>query len=133
MQMSEGYEEEIIEDVNWRADTYGQDGEELTVRLLLRVVADVGIVGLPNAVRAPRLHSQLLLSHCIDLINVCLCVCVCVCLCVSVYRAASARLDLVRQMRPYDSDNTGGWCLAHFFALGFGFIFFCCTSLPWAQ
>lgn len=38
-----------MEDVNWRDDAHGLPGMQLTVQLLLRVVADVGIVGFPNA------------------------------------------------------------------------------------
>ena len=44
----------MVEDANWREDSYGEKGEELTLRLILRVVADVGIVGLPNAVWRPE-------------------------------------------------------------------------------
>lgn len=37
-----------MEDVNWKEDTQGGPGSEATVTLTLRVVADVGLVGLPN-------------------------------------------------------------------------------------
>ncbi len=39
----------MVEDKNWEANVGGGPGEEVTVSLLLRVVADIGIVGLPNA------------------------------------------------------------------------------------
>jgi hypothetical protein len=38
-----------VSDDNWRADAEGAAGQQLTISLLLRVVADVGIVGFPNA------------------------------------------------------------------------------------
>ncbi len=38
-----------VEDRNWRLDAEGAPGQQLTLNLLLRVVADVGIVGFPNA------------------------------------------------------------------------------------
>lgn len=38
-----------VEDDNWKADTHGAPGQQLTLQLLLRVVADVGLVGFPNA------------------------------------------------------------------------------------
>eukprot|EP00884_Botryococcus_braunii_P016670 jgi/Botrbrau1/3687/Bobra.0008s0015.2 len=46
---AEGVEEYVVEDKNWEANVGGGPGEEVTLSLLLRVVADVGIVGLPNA------------------------------------------------------------------------------------
>jgi hypothetical protein len=44
-----GGEVVAIEDVNWRDDSKGLPGRQLGLHLLLRVVADVGIVGFPNA------------------------------------------------------------------------------------
>jgi len=38
-----------IQDTNWKVDSLGAPGQQLSLHLLLRVVADVGIVGLPNA------------------------------------------------------------------------------------
>lgn len=40
--------EELLVDMNPREYTRGEAGEEITLELLLRVVADVGLVGLPN-------------------------------------------------------------------------------------
>ncbi len=36
-------------DTNWQEDSRGLPGQQLSLQLLLRVVADVGIVGFPNA------------------------------------------------------------------------------------
>lgn len=36
-------------DPNWQVDARGLPGQQSTLQLLLRVVADVGIVGFPNA------------------------------------------------------------------------------------
>lgn len=36
-------------DTNWQVDAKGLPGQQLSLQLLLRVVADVGIVGFPNA------------------------------------------------------------------------------------
>ena len=36
-------------DDNWAEDAAGGPGEEISLQLLMRVVADIGIVGLPNA------------------------------------------------------------------------------------
>jgi hypothetical protein len=44
-----GGEVVAVEDVNWKEDTKGLPGRQLGLQLLLRVVADVGIVGFPNA------------------------------------------------------------------------------------
>lgn len=44
-----GSEIVAIEDINWRDDSKGLPGQQLGLQLLLRVVADVGIVGFPNA------------------------------------------------------------------------------------
>ena len=44
-----GIETIDVEDTNWTADTRGAPGEEVSLHLLLRMVADIGIVGLPNA------------------------------------------------------------------------------------
>lgn len=38
-----------VEDSNWKADAAGTAGQQLSLHLLLRVVADIGIVGFPNA------------------------------------------------------------------------------------
>lgn len=40
---------EVVEDKNWKLDAAGRPGQQLSLLLLMRVVADVGIVGLPNA------------------------------------------------------------------------------------
>jgi hypothetical protein len=44
-----GGEVVAVEDVNWKEDAKGLPGRQLGLQLLLRVVADVGIVGFPNA------------------------------------------------------------------------------------
>lgn len=38
-----------MEDGNWQEETKGLPGTQLSLHLLLRVVADIGIVGFPNA------------------------------------------------------------------------------------
>lgn len=38
-----------VDDSGWREDVKGQPGQQLGLTLLLRVVADVGLVGFPNA------------------------------------------------------------------------------------
>lgn len=38
-----------VVDSNWQHDARGLPGQQLSLQLLLRVVADVGIVGFPNA------------------------------------------------------------------------------------
>jgi hypothetical protein len=44
-----GGEVVIVDDTNWKADAKGLPGVQLSLQLQLRVVADVGIVGFPNA------------------------------------------------------------------------------------
>ena len=45
----EGVEMIEVEDLDWKADSRGTPGEEVTLQLLMRLVADIGFVGLPNA------------------------------------------------------------------------------------
>lgn len=44
-----GAEVVAVEDGNWQEETKGLPGTQLSLHLLLRVVADIGIVGFPNA------------------------------------------------------------------------------------
>jgi hypothetical protein len=52
-----GQEEGVVADDNWALDAAGGTGEEVTLHLLMRVVADVGIVGLPNAGKSSLLAA----------------------------------------------------------------------------
>lgn len=44
-----GAEVVAVEDTNWKEDAKGLPGQQMSLQLLLRVVADVGLVGFPNA------------------------------------------------------------------------------------
>jgi len=44
-----GAEVYAVEDINWKDDAKGAPGQQLSLQLMLRVVADVGLVGFPNA------------------------------------------------------------------------------------
>lgn len=44
-----GAEVLAVEDLNWKDDAKGLPGQQLSLQLMLRVVADVGLVGFPNA------------------------------------------------------------------------------------
>ena len=46
---NKGVEVVEVDDSGWREDVKGQPGQQLGLTLLLRVVADVGLVGFPNA------------------------------------------------------------------------------------
>jgi GTPase involved in cell partitioning and DNA repair len=52
-----GAEVVAIEDTNWKEDAKGLPGQQMSLQLLLRVVADVGLVGFPNAGVTTARHS----------------------------------------------------------------------------
>ena len=92
-----------IQDTNWKVDSVGGSGQQLALHLLLRVVADVGIVGLPNAgvcvcvCACARVFVRVLLLRVVADVGivslpnagVCVCVCVRVCACIRSYLAAA--------------------------------------------
>lgn len=63
--------EYIVEDVDWKAEAAGAPGQEVTLQLMLRVVADVGIVGYPNAGKSSLLAAitRFVLAYCPQLVN----------------------------------------------------------------
>jgi GTPase involved in cell partitioning and DNA repair len=53
-----GAEVVAVEDPNWREEARGLPGQQLGLTLMLRVVADVGLVGFPNAGEAPGYTAE---------------------------------------------------------------------------